>query len=58
MERKGLFLLDFFPPFFFSSHFFSTVFTQFSWHCLGAFFEGGRKTPRVGLEEGGKKIPS
>ena len=51
--RKELFSLEFFF-FFLASHFFRAVFTHFSWHCLGDFFEGGRKRLRVGLGEGAK----
>ena len=43
-----------FSPFFFSSHFFSTVFIHFSWHCLGDFIEGGRKTESWARRRGKK----
>ena len=55
--KERVIFTRFFFSFFFSFHFFSAVSIHFSWHCLGDFFEGFRKTLRVVLEEGGKKIP-
>lgn len=53
-KKRVIFTRIFFLIFLLRTSIFRAVSTHFSWHCLGDFFEGGRKRLRVGLGEGAK----